>query len=120
MNIRQKAQIETMKKQGCTIRKISNELNVPVGTIKSYLSRRKSFRQCECCGKSLSITSAHIKRFCSDKCRMKWWRENKEVSLKMTKKVCPVCNQIFLSYPSKQRVYCSRQCSGKARWKNES
>ena len=86
MNIRQKAQIETMKKQGCTIRKISNELNVPVGTIKSYLSRRKSFRQCECCGKSLSITSAHIKRFCSDKCRMKWWRENKEVSLKMTKK----------------------------------
>ena len=31
MNIRQKAQIETMKKQGCTIRKISNELNVPVG-----------------------------------------------------------------------------------------
>ncbi len=120
MNIRQKAQIETMKKQGCTIRKISNELNVPVGTIKSYLSRRKSFRQCECCGKSLSITSAHIKRFCSDKCRMKWWRENKEVSLKMTKKVCPVCNQIFLSYPSKQQVYCSRQCSGKARWKNES
>ena len=29
MNIRQKAQIETMKKQGCTIRKISTELNVP-------------------------------------------------------------------------------------------
>ena len=36
MNIRQKAQIETMKKQGCTIRKISTELNLSEQSNRTY------------------------------------------------------------------------------------
>lgn len=119
MTINQKLQIEQMREKGCSIPAISNELGIPAGTIKSYLSRRDSGNRCEQCGTPLQQPKKRKKkRFCSSGCRMKWWREHREISGKTVSQICPVCKNTFITYPSKHQIFCSKSCSGKARWTN--
>jgi IS30 family transposase len=119
MTIKQKYQIEKMKNDGYSLKAISEELNVSLGTVKSYLARKDAIHHCEQCGKVIQPKSRK-NRFCSDRCRMNWWREHRDESEKTNSQVCPVCNQTFVTYPSKHQVYCSRKCAGKARWTNVS
>ena len=115
MTIKQKHEIEKMRADGCSLKTISENLSISLGTIKSYLSRKDATQHCEQCGKIIQEKNKK-KRFCSDRCRMIWWREHREESAKTTSQVCPICEQTFITYPSKQQVYCSKQCAGKARW----
>lgn len=118
MNIKQKVQVEKLKSKGYSFQKISDEMNISVGSIKSYFSRKDSRQNCNCCGAELTGKVKRYRRFCSDKCRMKWWHDNKDISSTTISRVCPICNRTFISYPSKKQTYCSKQCSGKARWVN--
>ena len=124
MNLKQKVQVEKLKNEGYSFKEISEKLNVSVGTVKSYFARKDLHPEdkkdvCPCCGKVLvQLPGRKTKKFCSDKCRMKWWRDNSDVSKTTISKVCPICNLTFISYPSKKQTYCSKQCSGKARWLN--
>ncbi len=115
MTIKQKLQIEKMRKDGCSLKEISTELSVSLGTIKSYFSRKDNTVKCEYCDTTLQQQKKR-KRFCSDRCRMNWWREHREESHKTGFQLCPICHAAFVTYPSKHQIYCSKQCAGKARW----
>lgn len=52
------------------------------------------------------------KRFCSDKCRNKWWNTHLD---KVNRRanydfVCAYCKKPFISYGNKNRKYCSHEC----------
>lgn len=87
-------EIIALKENGLKNDEIANKLNIPVGTIKSRLFRYKnknrdktnvlnfsevSFdKHCRTCGKEIkSIAGKKEKQFCSDYCRVKYWRMQK-------------------------------------------
>lgn len=80
MNLKQKVQVEKLKNEGYSFKEISEKLNVSVGTVKSYFARKDQHPKCNCCGVELTGAVKRERRFCSDKCRMKWWRDNSDVS----------------------------------------
>lgn len=92
-------EIFNLRKEGLTYKEIAEELKMPVGTVKSYLSRCKvrpkehieeervvevptnniieppttnNTNKCLCCGEKL--TGNRNKKFCSDYCRLRYWR----------------------------------------------
>ena len=89
-------EIFDLRKEGLTYKEIAEELKMPVGTVKSYLSRCRAKpkehieevvvkeekeepivcqnyeNKCLCCGKEL--TGNRNKKFCSDYCRLRYWR----------------------------------------------
>ena len=102
MNQSQKEKITELRNNGLSYKDISRELNLSESAVKSFFSR-KNKSVCDMC-----------KRFCSDKCRMLWWRKNPHITAKMTETVCIVCGKKFFSYPSKHRKYCSKKCYGQS------
>ena len=120
MTTEQKLEIDKMRKVGYSMQTISDELQIPVGTIKSYLSRRNPAPRCAYCNQVIPREMHRKnKRFCSDRCRNAWWRNNCNASKTAVKVVCPVCGTAFTSFPSKHQTYCSKACAGRARWRNE-
>lgn len=57
------------------------------------------------------INEVH-KKFCSDRCRMKWWNSHlDQVQRKANYDfVCPVCKKPFTVYGNANRKYCSHEC----------
>ena len=69
---------------------IATELNLPYNTVKSFLRRSREVEvieevkivedsrdktKCLCCGEPLKfVVGKKPKKFCSDKCRLKYWR----------------------------------------------
>ncbi|MCM1530617.1 MAG: hypothetical protein NC093_11580, partial [Alistipes sp.] len=89
MTIQQKLAIDKMRDNGQSMQVISEELHISLGTIKSYLSRKNS-AHCENCKLTIhQINSGKKKRFCSDRCRISWWRSHCESSGKAIEKICP-------------------------------
>lgn len=68
---------------------------------------------CLCCGKEVvQPRGRKEKKFCSDKCRNKWWNSNLD---KVNRKanyefICPHCKKLFSAYGNKNRKYCSHAC----------
>ncbi len=87
----------------------------------NYEEKRKKKNVCENCGAEI-IQSAKgkKKRFCSDKCRLKWWSKNYELHNFNEKNihsfVCAGCGKKFTSYSNKSRKYCSHECYIKHRF----
>jgi len=52
------------------------------------------------------------KKFCSDRCRNKWWNSHlSEVKRKaMYEYTCPNCKKTFMAYGNRNRKYCSHEC----------
>lgn len=116
----QKEKIIALRTEGLSVQAISDKLMIPTGTIKSYLARRNPAPRCAYCNQVIPREQHRKnKRFCSDRCRNAWWRNNCNVSKTAVKVVCPVCGTAFTSFPSKHQTYCSKACAGRARWKRE-
>ena len=118
----QKATALHLRSKGVSFARIAAELDLSVNTVKSFCSRNKSGQLCLCCGASIQQPpKARIKKFCSDKCRMQWWKEHiKEVNRKAVYDfTCACCGQQFQAYGNKHRKYCSRACYIKARFRGE-
>ena len=69
---------------------------------------------CQECGKEYTPFTLIQKKFCSAKCRAKWWsrrtREKyREANHTTTHKVCPVCGSEFEAARSNYK-YCSVDC----------
>lgn len=67
---------------------------------------------CDCCGKEfeININSASHTRFCSNKCKSKWRRDN---GLDNITKICPICGKEFsISKYSKTKT-CGKECGRK-------
>lgn len=125
MTQKEKLQIENLRKQGLGYTKIANIINLPINTVKSYCYRNPIQRNplvCLNCSDTLKkIPHKKTKKFCSDKCRMMWWNNNKS---KVKKKAfynfeCKYCGLEFQSYGNAKRKYCSRSCSSKMKAKEK-
>ena len=77
MTKQQKAEIESLHKEGLSYRRIAERIGVSVSCIKSYFYRkqkRDTVLLCEQCHKPI-ITSVNRsnRRFCSSECKSRWW-----------------------------------------------
>lgn len=129
MTTAQKQRIELLRGKGESCASIADDLGISENTVKSYCRRNNigvAIKQeqplatniCANCGCPLRHTpGAKRKRFCSDKCRMDWWKAHPE---SVDRKaiycfVCPTCSGSFEAYGNTNRKYCSRACFGMAR-----
>lgn len=115
-------EILKLKKSGLSYADISKRLNVPIGTVKSIVSRNKGrtiVNICKCCGKELIDAPHHkTKKFCSNECKSKWWNKNRQNHKSKSKKecICNCCGTTFYDYEWRNRVYCSVECYKKVRY----
>ena len=129
MTTAQKERIEYLRSKGNSYAAIAADLGMSENTVKSYCRRSNigigekaeqaaTMDACANCGRPLEHTpGAKRKRFCSDKCRMMWWKAHPEA---VNRKAvycfaCPACGAEFESYGNAHRKYCSRACFGAAR-----
>ncbi len=79
----QKQEILTLKSKGNSYRRIAVLLSLPENTVKSFLRRehKQSDKSgiCRNCNKKLELIPKHrAKTFCSDNCRITYWRKMKK------------------------------------------
>jgi len=107
MDKAQKDKIIKLRDEGLSYNEISKRLGLSKNSVASVLRRDLEVEEpdrCECCGKELKQTPGHRqKRFCSERCRKKWWKANKPYIEIITKTmVCPCCGKV-ISYEEKVR-----------------
>lgn len=130
MTHEEKDRIRILRMRGDSYSSIAAALSLPEGTIKTYCNRsgikKSDTNLCECCGKPVEqMPERKQKRFCSDKCRLTWWNQNRDKLVRRSgmKKQCPVCGTAFESYDA-ARKYCCHACYiqdrfGKARFAHD-
>lgn len=126
--------IKNMRMSGFSYSKIAEVLNLSVNTVKSICRRenigieestssdleiKKDHDQCPQCHHPIDQNPKRKhKRFCSDVCRMAWWKANrstvKQSAWYETK--CGFCRKTFHSYGNRHRKYCSHSCYIHARF----
>ena len=117
----ERSQIHAYRLDGLTPKQISELTGITSNTIKVYCHRNPLAPTaiadhkglCRYCGKPL-IQTPHkkVKRYCSDHCRMAWWKANEAQLNKKAyyRLVCQHCGTVFESYGNAGRKFCSRQC----------
>ena len=128
MKPEQKRMIEELRNSGCGYKEISEQLQISINTVKSYCKRHEltrmgkrnsgSVRFCVQCGTEIKQEQHRkTKKFCSDRCRMIWWREHSSLLRTPSKQIfiCPVCHEAFSAYSSTKQKYCSRLCYARSR-----
>lgn len=121
----QKVDITRLRISGCSYSQIATKLNISENTVKSFCRRNRlkaadiktvpdvKKSACECCGAELSLTDGKKrKRFCSDRCRNKWWNANLD---KVNRRAyydftCGYCKKSFSAYGNRKRKYCCHEC----------
>ncbi|GHV24215.1 hypothetical protein FACS189465_1050 [Clostridia bacterium] len=127
----QKSNIAALRKKGDSYAKIAVTLSISENTVKSYCRRNKLGTKpiinefltanniCNNCKQQL-CSARRNKKFCSDKCRLTWWKNNsnklKRVALYQAK--CANCGKNFESYGNKNRKFCSHKCFISHRFKS--
>ena len=124
MTKEQIAEVISLRKQGFGYMRIGAAIGVSTNTIAAYCRRHSigvgSVEQpksvkikttcCKHCG-GVVVQDPHrkLKKFCSDKCRMAWWREHPEaIKRRYVKHICEYCGREFDGYA--EAKYCSREC----------
>lgn len=79
---------------------------------------------CTCCGKPIKQKGrGRARKFCSEECRRKWWKENPQARNKNETAIyhytCPHCGKEFSTYGNKKRKFCSHDCYIKSRFWSE-
>ena len=84
-----KQRIASLRKENYSYAFIGNTLHISPNTVKS-ICRRNGYEEfgkrktkaekslpnlCRYCGRPLNNTAGQKKNFCSDKCRIEWWKE---------------------------------------------
>lgn len=125
MNELQKQQIIELRNQGISYSKIADALGISINTIKSFCRRNnlgghigKENKQinktfCKECGKELNQNLGKKPlKFCSDKCRVKWWNTHPELVNRKAiySFICTNCGEPFTAYGNSKRKYCSHSC----------
>ena len=116
--------IHELKEQGLGYKRIANELNIPLSTVKSIILRQKNNNETVClfCGKRIiNKPKTKRKKFCSCACKRKYLSKHPETikSEKSITKICPSCGCSFISYKSSKRKFCSHRCYINFRYKRE-
>ena len=101
-----------LSKQGLSTREVAKRLNIHYSTVSRWLKEKEKLIEgvCPVCGTKIYYTRGHRpKRFCSDKCCIKWWREHNEIKAKRYLHTCEHCGKPFKSMKRYQR-FCCRSC----------
>ena len=128
----QEEQIRLLREQGVGYRNIGNTVHLSRDTVRNYCRTHNlsGYREavklnikrmmmdnsvCLYCGAPIKQEhTGRRKRFCSDKCRLKWWSQNrdqmKKKSTAMYEFHCQYCGKLFTAYGNKKRLYCSHKC----------
>lgn len=121
MQEEQKQAILLLRSKGESYAKIADYLELSLNTVKSFCCRNKvtppstsqtvvketTLGVCKNCGAALAQTTGGRKKiFCSDKCRYAWWNKHK----KLYRLNCQHCGRPFISFGSKNKKFCSREC----------
>lgn len=121
MTNEQKLLLISLRNEGLGYKRIAGRLGISENTVKSFC-RRNTWTVptetadesiCKCCGKPIEQNPKRKeKKFCSDKCRMKWWNSHLDrVERKaIYEYTCPGCGKKFSVYGDAKRKYCSHEC----------
>ena len=127
----EKDAVLSLRQQHYSFSAIAQTTGLPLGTIKSFLSRIGGKKEspaptsasrvtvnhscCRQCGAPLDQTQrGKTRTFCNDRCRAAYWNKHRDLSRRASahKQTCEVCGRTFYTY---QGRYCSRACYGQAR-----
>ncbi|WP_291352730.1 RNA polymerase subunit sigma-70, partial [Desulfosporosinus sp.] len=130
-----------LRGQGFGYKAIAGELSLSSDTVKSFCKRHhlnghrdvvslniqvmeKKNWICPQCNKPIKQKArGRNRRFCSDKCRRKWWNDNPQDRNRKETAIysytCKHCGKEFSSYGNKRRKYCSHDCYIKSRFWEE-
>mgnify|MGYP002572240992 CR=1 FL=1 len=137
MTEQQAKQIREMREQGIGYRSIALTVGLSRDIVRNFCKSRglsgygsaltKNIREqvmlgkaCLYCGKEMKQPdTGRPKKFCSDKCRREWWKENNSSINKKAyyKILCLYCGESFSSYGNKNRKFCSHSCYINSRFK---
>ena len=117
MTENQRRLVVALRQEGMGYGTIAGRIGVPVNTIKSFCRRQTAkpesgrtearTHRCLCCGKpTTQEPGRREKKFCSDKCRTRWW--NSHASLMEGNAVCAHCGKPF--HGRTGRKYCCHTC----------
>ena len=110
----QKATILSMRKQGIPYADIAIVTGVHANLAKQIVFRhrhKKQIMRCAQCNKVMTDSNNRpSKRFCSNRCRSKWWYVHRDQlsTLHEHSHNCVVCGRQFFSF--KAASFCSRSC----------
>ncbi len=123
MTKEQKAIISSMRDKGVGYGTIARRLGISENTVKSYCRRRVQKKQtvqqdniehrCLYCGVPVKQNEGRKeKKFCSDKCRNKWWNSHLDmVDRRAIREItCANCGKTFTVYGNAPRKYCCHEC----------
>lgn len=133
MTTDEKQMILKLRGEGLGYKAIARIMGISVNTISSFCRRNNTDElvvttvaiakpkviKCLNCGVDvIQNPKRKIKKFCCDKCRMKWWNKHPE---KMNRKsyhhyICKYCSKPFSHYGSTSGKYCSHECYIKDRF----
>ena len=126
MTNEEKSKIAVLRGQGYGYKKIAQQLGLSVDTVKAHCRRNDlgaavahTDDKCLCCGKPLTRTPGKKpKKFCSDRCRNKWWNSHlDQVKRKAIYEfTCENCKKPFMVYGNASRKYCCHACYIEARF----
>ena len=126
----EKNAVLSLRQQQYSYSAIAESTGLPLGTIKSFLSRVSGkidvpvtascissdhLVHCKQCGAPLGQSKpGKARSFCDDLCRARYWNAHRDLSKRASahQQVCEVCGSTFYTY---QGRYCSRACYGQAR-----
>lgn len=121
----QRKQIRNLRTAGLGYKKIAEQMEMSENTVKTFCRRNglggaialqgecKDKHFCLCCGvEVVQNPGRKTKKFCSDKCRNRWWNAHLD---KVNRKAvyeyeCPHCKKAFTAYGNANRKYCSHEC----------
>jgi endogenous inhibitor of DNA gyrase (YacG/DUF329 family) len=130
MNDLQKQRIKQLRQQGVGYSKIAEALGLKTASVKSYCQRNElggiktipalnsGQAFCRNCGTELTQTPGRKpRRFCSDGCRVAWWKANPPRTEKATYHfTCLNCGEQFEVYGNANRKFCTHGCYVAARF----
>ena len=123
MTNEQKMMISSLRAEGMGYGSIARKIGISENTVKSFCRRsgqqpepvqqETAEHKCLCCGVPVKQnTGRKEKKFCSDKCRNKWWNAHLDrVDRRAMREVtCANCGKTFSVYGSTARKYCCHEC----------
>ena len=127
MTTTDKERIRYLRGEGLGYKAIASRLGVTENAVKGFCKRsgldgvaaESAATVCRQCGALLETKpKSGYKKYCSDNCRNMWWRSHQyfKRSENEARIICALCGCVFYSFISKERKYCSRACSMKARY----
>ena len=134
MNVEQKETVRKLRLKGLGYIRIAKIVGISVDTVKSHCRRhgltgdannketipvKPNVGYCRQCAVEVQQTPGRKeKKFCSDRCRMKWWNAHMGILNKKTiyTYICLNCGSEFKVYGNQHRKYCCHECYIKGRF----